>query len=74
MSTPARNIELIREAKTTTDCERQCELARHISVLVRRALSENPKLCNEAKAILKETKKLQQQTNNAALEVLKEPN
>jgi len=42
------NTDLIKEARTTNDCNRQVQLAGHTSDLVRAALTKNPSLCESA--------------------------
>lgn len=46
------NLALIREARITKDPEQQLILASHPSKLVRRALIQNPYLCEEAIALV----------------------
>ena len=46
------NLDLIKEAGETADCQRQSELAEHPSYLVRRALAKNRALCLGAAEIL----------------------
>ena len=48
------NTDLIREAASTTSCERQIELADHPSALVLDALSKNPYLCDHLKGRMEE--------------------
>lgn len=65
------NLDLIREAGSTSDCHRQVELADHPSHLVRRALVQNNGLCPEAAKILgDDIEELRRNTGNQAGEIL----
>lgn len=67
------NLDLIREAGSTGDCQRQAELAEHPSHLVRRALAKNKALCQLAAEILgDELEELRTDTKDQIGETLSE--
>lgn len=62
--------QLAQEARTTTNCERQLALARLPNPIVRRALKENPSLCQAAQEAINATTAQQQKTAQQISDIL----